>query len=652
MSTKARFQLTKLVVFFSRATEEIVFTDVTYFFGQMGSGKTSIARLIDYCFGGGISLTPALLSEFVSARLYLKINENLVEIERPRDSDTVIVAWKNRDNDDFAVNIPISNGSGPVLVGTNVEVLSDVLYYLADLDPPKVRRSKIKENSDLQRLSFRELFWYCYIDQDNIDSSFFNLDEDANPFKRLKSKDVLRFLLGFHQEQVAELESRLHELQIQKAQYHEAAKSLKEALKEAFVGSVEEIDTTIASLKADIVKNEDLLDELKSGRIDLPHSVEFYRNEARYLGDEIEALNAAVHDTRKTIDQDRRHRNEILTLGVKVQRMAGARAVLGGVNFVSCPRCTQSLPPRSLNHCPVCDQMEPADGQDNLDPDVLKRDAKARVEELTDLIDLQEEQMRLMEHRRDELQALKFKVDANISTYTKDYDSAYLSNALRLEKENSQIDEKISQLQKLRLISLKVVDFETREFGVEAEQIEVRSDLKEARALAESDLSNLDLLKDLFKDCLIRSKFPGVDDSSIVHIAPKDFLPIVENPKIGDIAVTSFSNVSSGGKKTLYKACFAIAIHRLANEIGAFLPSLLIIDSPMKNISERENIDQFQNFHNLIYELATSEFRDTQIILIDKEYFNPAENLVLNMSIRHMTLDKPVYPPLIPYYQE
>ncbi len=50
---------------------------------------------------------------------------------------------------------------------------------------------------------------------------------------------------------------------------------------------------------------------------------------------------------------------------------------------------------------------------------------------------------------------------------------------------------------------------------------------------------------------------------------------------------------------------------------------MLIIDSPMKNISERENREQFKGFDNLIYQLKADELKNTQFILIDKEYMPP-----------------------------
>ncbi len=95
-------------------------------------------------------------------------------------------------------------------------------------------------------------------------------------------------------------------------------------------------------------------------------------------------------------------------------------------------------------------------------------------------------------------------------------------------------------------------------------------------------------------------------------------------------------------------------MHRLAVATGAMLPNLLIIDSPMKNISERENRTQFEGFHQLLYELAAGELAETQFILIDKEHCppeNPAE-FTRSLLPRHMKVDDENEPPLIGYYRD
>jgi hypothetical protein len=172
--------------------------------------------------------------------------------------------------------------------------------------------------------------------------------------------------------------------------------------------------------------------------------------------------------------------------------------------------------------------------------------------------------------------------------------------------------------------------------AIVGEEQRLRAKLKEARRAAESDERNLERLKSLFLDCLVRAGVPGITSDDRVDIPTASFFPAVYGPDPNDVAVTTFATLSSGGKKTLFKCCFALAVHRLAVQIGAPLPELLIIDSPMKNISERENREQFEDFYGLVYELKEDELRGTQIVLIDKEFSGPGAHHSFTLTERHM----------------
>ena len=206
-------------------------------------------------------------------------------------------------------------------------------------------------------------------------------------------------------------------------------------------------------------------------------------------------------------------------------------------------------------------------------------------------------------------------------------------------------------LKKLELLTRKITDLEQRVHILAGEEQRIRSELKEARTRAERDTENLTRLKSLFLDCLLKARIPGFLASDVIEMKSPSFLPEVIPARSEDLAVTSFSNLGSGGKKTLFKCCFAVAVHRLAVEIGALLPTLLIIDSPMKNISERENREQFEGFHRMLYDLSQSELKGTQFILIDKELSPPPKKFEVSFSARHMKPDDKDYPPLIRYYR-
>jgi hypothetical protein len=651
MNYPMHLRLKKLTLIFTSATEELLFEDVTYFYGQMGAGKSSIARLIDYCFGGRLDLSPALQSEFTSSKLSLFVNEKPLTLERQRESDYVVCSWSDEQgNFDLILPARKAGTGGPLIPGTEVEVLSDLLFYLAGIRPPRVRRSKLKEESELSRLSLRDLLWFCYLDQDGFDNNFFQLD-GGDVFKRLKSLDVLRFILGFHQERVAELESQMQELYSHRQQLQGAAKSLKESLLEADVASEEEILAKIGVFETEASSVAQKLITLRKQHLQIPHGTDSLRERARALTQELIALEEAGPQIMRTIDQDRRHKNEILTLGLKVQRVAAARAVLGGVAFEACPRCAQSLPERPAHECPVCGQDNPKEGDANLDPEVLSKDSKARMSELDESISRHEDQLLRIRRRSKEIARDREAIDDRLTQLMRDYDSAYLSTALVLERRAAEIGQQVNDLRRLILLPRKVQELFRQADELQGQEITLRRLLDAARKGAEADMSNLRKLEYLFLDCLVRAQMPGVSADNVVKINTKSFLPEVTEANTGDITVMSFANLGSGGKKTLFKACFALAIHRLATEVGAILPSLLIIDSPMKNISERENRIQFEGFHALVYDLLETDLRGTQAILIDKEFIPCHQDSVLAFSARHMMPDSEENPPLIPYYR-
>lgn len=136
-----KFALLNLKLAFRKSTEVITFPRVSYFFGPIGSGKSSIARLVDFCLGADVEWTPALQQELVSASLELELNGYALKLHRHRETDTVVATWPEG-SDELQVALPARRAEGEVLPNTGIEVLSDLIFYLAGVTPPKVRRRK------------------------------------------------------------------------------------------------------------------------------------------------------------------------------------------------------------------------------------------------------------------------------------------------------------------------------------------------------------------------------------------------------------------------------------------------------------------------------------------------------------------------------
>jgi uncharacterized Zn finger protein (UPF0148 family) len=408
----------------------------------------------------------------------------------------------------------------------------------------------------------------------------------------------------------------------------------------------------IQGLENDLIQVTQEISQLrKKARENIPHYIDTLRQNARILVTELLSISDAVLSIEETIKDDQRHIHELQMLKVKFRRASSARSILAGVSFVACPRCSQTLPAHDVSVCPVCGQNEPDETEDNLNLDVIDADTKSRIQELEDSIERHSEQLDNLKRRNQYLLNEKQQLDQTVNEAMREYDSAYLSNALGQERRKAEIDQTISKLRDYLRLTTKVDELLSDASTLEAKEIDIRRLLKDARLEAEKDNSNLAKLESLFLDCLARSHYPGIKSNDIVNIKAPNYLPELISPDIGDLAVTSFSNISSGGKKSLFKTCFAIAIHRLSMSINAELPNFLIIDSPMKNISERENLQEFKGFHQMLYELAATELAGTQFILIDKEYLPPPKDLEIDFTERHMTPDNLEYPPLIRYYK-
>lgn len=160
--------------------------------------------------------------------------------------------------------------------------------------------------------------------------------------------------------------------------------------------------------------------------------------------------------------------------------------------------------------------------------------------------------------------------------------------------------------------------------------------------------SNKGMLEQIFLDCLRGLKFSNIESSDYVKIDDNSFLPSIYT-KYGQLKF-DYSKLSSGGKKTIFKICYALAIHIYVEKqgINSILPRFIIIDTPMKNISEREDDKLYFNLYKFFLELFSDggKLEKTQLIIVDKEL--PSVFKDESIMSKHFTNKKP----LIPYLEE
>ena len=313
-------RFTSLDVECKKKTEQIVFSDITYFYGPMGSGKSSIARIADYCLGGDLEVTPALQSEFISATLLATVEGKPVAFSRDIDTPKIRVKF-DLNGESYDILIPARKPAGTVIPGTKVEVLSDLIFFIAGLTPPRVKRSKLNDESDLQRLSFRDLFWYCYLDQNQMDSNFFNLDAEANVFKQLKSRDVIRLLVGYHHERIAELEEQLTASKDERERLQAGLEGIKELLLAANFGSELEIADQRLKIEKSIDNCAVAIRDIRQKKTNPSvNTVAGLQQQAREISAECAVKREGQLALQERVVAYKSHKNELLSLATKFRR--------------------------------------------------------------------------------------------------------------------------------------------------------------------------------------------------------------------------------------------------------------------------------------------------------------------------------------------
>ena len=190
-----------------------------------------------------------------------------------------------------------------------------------------------------------------------------------------------------------------------------------------------------------------------------------------------------------------------------------------------------------------------------------------------------------------------------------------------------------------------ITDYEEQAGALQGGIDVLRSSLDDERSRLRIADAHIAEIADEFKRVMLAVGFPGLSDSDEVILDPRNWKPMVVHGEQS----WSFWDTGSGGKKTLFNVCYAIAIHAVALRFGMPVPSLLIVDSPTKNISDDENPELVHALYTELYRLVgLPEEHRLQLLLIDSNLIEP-ETEFLGFSERRMA-GTPEAPSLISYY--
>ncbi|MBI5846627.1 MAG: DUF3732 domain-containing protein [Nitrospirae bacterium] len=618
---------------------------MTFLHGPVSTGKSTVARLVDYCLGGDLERTPAIQQEFIAAELSLILGSYNCLIERSaNDNQSVRVTWSGLEDDTGSINAPLSAQSAP-LINAEVYSLSDLIFYLCGVSPIKVRQRSRDPESPLIRLSIRDIWWYCYLDQMHLDSSFFRLED---PFRGRKSQDAMRFFTGLHSEQLSQLEDELMRIIDEQKSKRDAVQQIRSFMARFELESEIDMVAQLQAAEAELANAEQRRAELERTRSAETHPSDTLRMELRRLSSDIESISQAIADENESIGEQKALRAEFITAKTKAGRVEQAGRILEGVSYQRCPECGSDISnrPSTGDRCRLCcnAQIE-VSITTPIELEAFRLDLNERIDQIADSIIRRERELSRMERQLLQTQKQKASLDRQLQEELDRYDSAFVESIRGSERDIATLVERIRSLRRLQQMPIAIDALEEEAGALQGQIDRLRTDVTEERHRLRAADANIAAIAAEFKRIMIAVSFPGVSNNDEVVIDPRNWKPTVLH---GDQEWT-FWDTGSGGKKTLFNVCYALAIHSVALEREMPIPDILIIDSPTKNISEDENPELVRSLYAEIYRLAMGQNgRRLQFILIDSDLVGPSSEL-RSFSERRMA-GVPDAPSLIPYY--
>jgi hypothetical protein len=630
---------------------------ITYVHGQVSTGKSSIARLIDFCFGGNLERTPALASELVAVTLAARVGDYDVVFEREaQGSQQVRLTWQPCEGASDGLE------AGQALVPTgSVEAqedelvnFSDYMFFLLGRSPIRVRRSKTDEDSPLVRLGFRAFLPFCYLRQEDLDSSFMRFNK---PFEGAQSRDVMRIVLGLYNERIAELEQRLDSLLTDRRAREKAADEVERFLENLGFDTEAELAVELEATQQQLADAAQALEEERFRNDERPHVADELRDQLRAMSDRVDQEQEALGDIDGHHTEQVELRSELLTAKVRLFRSRRATELLSAQPFAHCPRCGADTLQRTheAEHCSLCltsgtvrdEQLAPVDTQ------TASADLDGRIAELDESIGRLERSRASQAQRLDRLRAEKRQGDQQLTRVLADYDSAILARARAMERDVARLRERSRSLEQTNLVRVAAARMRREAAEMEGDISVARVELQQARERVDPR-RYLREIEAAFLEALLAVGMPGVREFDSVEVDPRTLVPSVvpgdERQRWSfDTVGSEVATAGSGGKKTLFHICYALALHLVCAENELDLPTLLIIDTPMKNIGEDVDAALFHGFYRYLYGLTEAGLGDTQLLIIDKEFEPPPVHL--DAVELFMGRGDPDHPPLVPYYE-
>lgn len=615
----SRMVVDELVLVGRRKRYSIPFrTGLNIIYGDSATGKSSVLEAINYLFG---SSNFVFDDEIEEAVLYvmMAVRLNNVEFIIKRD-----IFDKRADIEVYASNLEGMGKVFPKKFSPTYDregpdgYFSDFLLMALNMPVVEVRQAPTKPDSVMVRLSFRDVFKFCYLKQDDVGSK--SLLGDGG-FRGVKSKETFKYLFNLLDTALSDLQTELSSATAEKNRLEATYKAVSDFLRTVEVKdefSLEESRVEIDKRRAS-AKSE--LDRINNQIISGNESYAALKDVLTTLSAKIAEAERDISDADQAIEKFLRLRNDYQADIKKLKSIKTSQALIGQpVTTFSCPLCSSTVDLEEVK------SIHDIDAADHVTQEI--NSINRRTKDIHDLL--------ARERNKRELS------QAELKAFVRDRNDA-----------RRMLDEEMSSaitpyLAERDTWSYEVAKSEEAYLSIER-NIKIRTQQKAIFQELENSIDRIGALN--IKISEVRRSAPSISDVfQDLADALVAFLRLIQISDVRDVSIDSSSylpvlrkrhyrDTTSGGLRTILSIGHFLGILKMSVDRVSNHPGFLMVDTVGKYIGktsarysdtnvkddQKEGVSdpkKYANLYNAMLELsayAEAKDRGVQIIVVDND---------------------------------
>jgi len=599
---------------------------VNIIYGDSATGKSSILNLIDYLLGAKkFDLYPEIEASGKYAVLDLELNGNRYTIKRDIFNPKLpieVYPCSFDDVDNYACKKYLPNFSKNSSF-PDLEYYSNFLLDSLDLPKVKLKEAPSKDDSKLVRLSFRDLFKYCYVDQDTLGSKAF-LKSD-NYAVQTKNREVFKYIFNALDSNISNLEGLLSDKVRERKSIENKYNMVADFLRESEFETLHILDENVDKIDLQIKDLEIKLSNLNKESVTDNEIYKIIKEELESISLKRKELVQQTHDKKLKVEKFTRLKNDYINDINKFKASMSASRVIGEISneIELCPICDNTLDVHLAKERFTIDDKEKISHEINL----LKR----RVRDTDSIISQTKEdweKIKIKLRKLDEVEQEALKVqEKNIKELT----SPYLA-------ERDIYTTKLGELKQKRkeLVNRLKVRNQHKHLSTSIKSLDIRiSKLKDDISLLKSSAPSMsEMLADLSDYLHDYLKFVKIKSPNNISYDPVSF-----SAKVRDI---DYSSLTSGGLRTIVCIGYLCSLIEASLNSQLNYPSFLMIDTVGKYLGKTKEQNykitsvqkvadnqeavsdplKYKNIYEFIINLTErfeNKERTCQIILVDND---------------------------------